>query len=127
MCLCTHLTNILLRHEVIGRWLRMALITTFLWHVSIQAMARYYGEYGSRNQQDAHEFLGDVINTLQEELCPLARTLAASYLQPGNDLKSEAKATSSAGLTLSVGGANTPLPTSQPQGSLTEVRILPAF
>lgn len=36
-------------------------------------MAAHYNAYGSSNQQDAHEFLGDVINTLQEELGPIAR------------------------------------------------------
>jgi hypothetical protein len=92
-------------------------------------MARYFGEYGSRNQQDAHEFLGDVINTLQEELCPLARTLAASHLLQTADkaddhhlLKTSSEArTSTATGGLSQGGVNTPLPPAQPQGSLSEV------
>jgi ubiquitin C-terminal hydrolase len=45
-----------------------------------QAMASYFRAYGSSGQQDAHEFLGDLLNSLQEELFPFARRLAAARL-----------------------------------------------
>ena len=45
---------------------------------SMQAMSHYFPVYRSRSQQDAHEFLGDVLNTLQQELLPYARRVAVS-------------------------------------------------
>ena len=43
-------------------------------------MAACFPPYGSMRQQDAHEFLGDLLNKLQEELFPFARRYAARAL-----------------------------------------------
>ena len=45
-----------------------------------RAMAAYFAPYGGSRQQDAHEFMGDMLNTLQEELCYYGRRFAAEQL-----------------------------------------------
>jgi len=44
-------------------------------------VASYFAAYGGSRQQDAHEFLGDLLNSLQEELCLYGRRFAAQKIQ----------------------------------------------
>lgn len=44
-------------------------------------VASYFAAYGGSRQQDAHEFLGDLLNSLQEELCIYGRRFAAQKIQ----------------------------------------------
>lgn len=56
--------------------------TPLLWRLAylFQAMGFYFRPYAGRSQQDAHEFLGDLLNTLHEELCPYGRKIYRNML-----------------------------------------------
>jgi len=61
-------------------------------------MSACFPPYGSARQQDAHEFLGDLLNKLQEELFPYARRHAARTLalQAQQEKEKEAAAAATA-------------------------------
>lgn len=74
-------------------------------------MAACFPPYGSMRQQDAHEFLGDLLNKLQEELFPYARRYAARTLALEAQKEKEAAA---AAATAASAAAAAPGPAGKP-------------
>ncbi|GAB5029684.1 ubiquitin carboxyl-terminal hydrolase 37-like isoform x2 [Nannochloropsis oceanica] len=50
-------------------------------------ISSYFAAYGEGRQQDAHEFMGDLLNSLQQELCLYGRRFAALKIQADKEAR----------------------------------------